>query len=143
MIYEAGNCSTVVVNSKFSGNNSAALSLINLYDCLMVTSATPAISDISRWDFLSFEAYEKKITVNLNVKCHQNMKYNLFLNYTQYHLITTTHISNIWYFRLSFLVIWSLKDVTKQVKVTIWKSFWLKQDTVSMNELLCLKNTGT
>ena len=60
MIYEAGNCSTVVVNSKLSGNNSAALSLINLYDCLMVTSATPAISDISRWDFLSFEACEEK-----------------------------------------------------------------------------------
>ena len=50
----------MVVNSKFSGNNSAALSLINLYDCLMVTSATPAISDISRWDFLSFEACKIK-----------------------------------------------------------------------------------
>lgn len=46
-IYICGNCSIGVANLKSSGNSLAAAGYINLYDCRIVTSATPAISPIS------------------------------------------------------------------------------------------------
>ena len=42
-----GSCSIGVSNTKSSGNKACALGYINLYDCLMVTSAAPAMSPIS------------------------------------------------------------------------------------------------
>lgn len=62
--YICGNCSIGVVNLKSSGNNLAACGYINLYDCLMVTSATPAMSPISFWLRLCSEACKK---LNKNV----------------------------------------------------------------------------
>ena len=45
-----------VANLKPSGKSSAALGNISLYDCLIVTSATPAMSAISFCDLLSSDA---------------------------------------------------------------------------------------
>lgn len=47
MNYICGNCSIGVAKLKSSGKSLAADGYINLYDCLMVTSATPAMSPIS------------------------------------------------------------------------------------------------
>ena len=52
-----------VVNLNPSGKSSAALGNISLYDCLIVTSATPAISAISFWDLLSSDACKNMITL--------------------------------------------------------------------------------
>lgn len=49
-----------VVKTKTSGNNLAACGYINLYECLIVTSATPAMSPISFWLRLSSEAWNLK-----------------------------------------------------------------------------------
>jgi len=56
--YSCGSSSMGVWNLKSVGNSSAARGNISLYDCLMVTSATPAMSPISFWVFLSSEACE-------------------------------------------------------------------------------------
>lgn len=45
--YSCGSLSTGVSNLKSVGNRSGARGQISLYDCLIVTSATPAISPIS------------------------------------------------------------------------------------------------
>ena len=47
-----------VSNLNPSGKSSAAFGNISLYDCRIVTSATPAMSPISFWDLLSAEACE-------------------------------------------------------------------------------------
>jgi len=56
--YSCGSSSMGVWNLKSVGNSSAARGNISLYDCLMVTSATPAMSPISFWVFLSSDACE-------------------------------------------------------------------------------------
>lgn len=45
--HDWGNCSMGVKNLKSLGNSSAARGYMSLYDCRMVTSATPAMSPIS------------------------------------------------------------------------------------------------
>lgn len=47
-IYSCGSLSTGVSNLKSVGNRSGARGQISLQDCLIVTSATPAISPISK-----------------------------------------------------------------------------------------------
>jgi len=44
-----GSWSSVTANWKSVGNSSCARGYINLYECLMVTSATPAMSPISAY----------------------------------------------------------------------------------------------
>ncbi len=53
-----GSCSMGTANLNPSGKRSAALGSMSLYECRMVTSATPAMSAISFWFLLSSEACE-------------------------------------------------------------------------------------
>ena len=47
-VYEQGSLSMGIKNLKSGGKSSPALGNIRRYDCRIVTSATPAISPISR-----------------------------------------------------------------------------------------------
>lgn len=59
-VYKSGSCSMGVANVKSSGKSAFAWPYINLYDCLMVASATPAMSPISLCVFLTSDAFKKK-----------------------------------------------------------------------------------
>lgn len=54
--YTGGNKWMGVSNSNSSGKSLLACGYINLYDCRIVTSATPAMSPISFWLFFCFDA---------------------------------------------------------------------------------------